>query len=99
MYFVGGEQLAVLRRLAAGKARVTSRDHFVVQQTCTDSIMQLFKDKKAIFEGLIKDSCSIRDGDLSVRAESVILTVRKKRKASLYIISAKVHVRRELNID
>ena len=97
-FSAGGEHLAVLRRLAARKAITTKRDHFTVQQICTPSQVALFKAHKTIFEGLIKDSCSVKSGRLSVCAESVTLCMRKKPEVELFVITAKIHVRRDLSI-
>ena len=75
---IAGEHLAVLRRLAARNAITAKRDYFTVIQTCTSSQVALFKGKKAIFESLIKDSCTVKSGQLRVCAESVTLSIRKK---------------------
>ena len=50
------------------------------------------KKKKTIFEGLIADSCKIERGPLSINAESVALTIRKKSRTDLCVITARIHV-------
>ena len=96
--FIGAEHLAILRRLAAHAARTTKRDHFCVKQTCTAPQASLFKDHKLPFESLLKDSCSIKEGRLSVSAESATITIRKKRNVELYTVTVKIHVRRDLEV-
>ena len=98
LFSAGGEHLTILRRLAARAAKTTKRDHFTVQQVCTAPQVALFKEHKAVFEGLIKDSCTVKDGNLVVFAESVTLSVRKKPSVDLYTVTANIHVRRDLNI-
>ena len=60
----------------------------------TAEVQLMFKEEKAVFESLLKDSWRVNDDELRVEPEAVQLSVRKRRNTELHIISVKVHVRR-----